>query len=51
MYQYLPPMLLNEFQKQQRVIASQAAQLANVVDENRQLKSELDRIKAHLGLR
>ena len=29
MYQYLPPMLLNEFQKQQRTIDAQAAELAN----------------------
>lgn len=44
MYQYLPPMLLNELQKQQRTITAQQSALDA-------LRSELAGIKAALGLR
>ncbi len=38
MYQFLPPMLLNEFQKQQRMIAAQAARLETLEGELREIK-------------
>ena len=57
-YQHLPPMLLNEFQKQQRTIAAQAAELRSQVAELAQqrekmvtLDGELQSIKAMLGVR
>ena len=57
-YQHLPPMLLNEFQKQQRTIAAQAAELRSQAAELAQqrekmttLESELQSIKTLLGVR
>ncbi|APV50522.1 hypothetical protein BWI17_12975 [Betaproteobacteria bacterium GR16-43] len=44
MYQFLPPMLLNEFQKQQRTIAAQAKRIGA-------LEADLAAIKQALGLR
>ena len=41
MYQYLPPMLLNELQKQQRTIAAQAARLETLAHELREIKALL----------
>lgn len=41
MYQHLPPMLLNEFQKQQRTIQAQAARLDTLERELQQIKSLL----------
>jgi hypothetical protein len=43
LYQYLPPMLLNEVQRQQRTIATQAARIGS-------LERELQAIKAKLGI-
>ncbi len=51
MYQFLPPMLLNEFQKQQRTIAAQATELAQQREKMITLESELQSIKALLGVR
>ncbi len=56
MYQHLPPMLLNEFQKQQRTIAAQAVDIQKQAAELTQqrarvelLERELQTIKAMLG--
>lgn len=49
MYQFLPPMLLNEYQKQQRTLAEQAAELAQQREKMRMLARELQDIKAMLG--
>ncbi|MBL0121924.1 MAG: tail fiber domain-containing protein [Betaproteobacteria bacterium] len=49
MYQHLPPMLLNEFQKQQRTIAAQAGELARHSIRMETLERELLAIKAMLG--
>jgi hypothetical protein len=55
MYQHLPPMLLNEFQKQQRTIAAQAMDIQRQTAELTQqrtrvelLERELQAIKAML---
>ena len=48
-YQDLPPMLLNEFQKQQRVIEAQCAQLAAEHARVDALERELAAMKARLG--
>ncbi|MBL8522903.1 MAG: tail fiber domain-containing protein [Betaproteobacteria bacterium] len=42
-YHFLPPMLLNEFQKQQRTIQSQAARLQVLERELREIKSQIGR--------
>ena len=49
MYQYLPPMLLNELQKQQRALAAQAAELAGARALMGELARELKALKAKLG--
>jgi type II secretory pathway component PulJ len=55
MYQYLPAMLLNEFQKQQRTIAAQTTHIAELERERQTLKAavaeivELKRQTAHLA--
>ncbi len=49
MYQYLPPMLLNELQKQQRALAAQAAELAVARALMGELARELKSLKAKLG--
>ena len=43
MYQYLAPMLLNEFQKQQRTIEAQREEIA-------QLRQAIEALIAHAGL-
>jgi hypothetical protein len=55
MYQFLPPMLLNEYQRQQRTIDAQGAELATQAGrldalqvENATLKSELDALRAQV---
>jgi hypothetical protein len=50
MYQYLPPMLLNEIQKQQRTIAAQAARLAEL-EERLARMERLGQMQANLPLR
>ena len=50
MYQHLPPMLLNEFQKQQRTIAAQAVELAAQRESVFVLARELRGLKAKLGV-
>ena len=49
-YQHLPPMLLNEFQKQQRTIAAQALELAAQRESVLALARELRGLKATLGV-
>ena len=49
-YQHLPPMLLNEFQKQQRTIAAQAVELAAQRESVLALARELRGLKATLGV-
>ncbi|MEQ1516662.1 MAG: tail fiber domain-containing protein [Usitatibacteraceae bacterium] len=49
-YHFLPPMLLNEVQKQQRTIAAQATELAQQRERMVTLESELRSIKALLGI-
>jgi len=51
MYQFLPPMLLNEYQKQQRTIQAQAADLAQQREQISDLEHELLVIKTLLGAR
>ena len=54
MYQHLPPMLLNELQKQQRIIAALKTTIAELKEKlNRveNLESELSNIKVVLGIR
>ena len=41
MYQYLPPMLLNEVQKQQRTIETMRAQIAELTDRLEKLAATL----------
>jgi hypothetical protein len=50
MYQHLPPMLLNEFQKQQRTIAAQELELAAQRASILVLAIELRGLKAKLGV-
>ena len=50
MYQFLPPMLLNEFQKQQRTIQAQAAELTLQRAQMQLLQNDLSAIKAMLGI-
>ena len=50
-YQFLPPMLLNEFQKQQRTIVAQATELALQRGRMELLERELRNIKALLGVK
>lgn len=52
MYQYLPPMLLNEYQKQQRTIAAQAARLSELevrLARLEALEQEISRIRSRIG--
>ena len=50
-YQHLPPMLLNEYQKQQRTIRAQAGELARQRARMETLERELQTIKSMLGTR
>ncbi|APV50526.1 hypothetical protein BWI17_12995 [Betaproteobacteria bacterium GR16-43] len=49
MVQFLPPMLLNEFQKQQRTIASQSERLASQAARLEALEGELAEFRRMLG--
>jgi len=49
-YQHLPPMLLNEVQKQRRIVEALKAQNAAIAAENAALRADVASIKATLGL-
>ncbi|HQR12506.1 MAG TPA: tail fiber domain-containing protein [Casimicrobiaceae bacterium] len=49
MYQFLPPMLLNEYQKQQRIIEAQAAAIATQAERMAELERDRERQFAEIA--